>query len=568
MAKKLKTQVIYTVTGNKTMDAVISLNLENERFKGVKTVEDFKAYLGCPKLSSVQFDDESVRKMVALLLGLPQLNGRNGKIIILSDYDPDGMTGGSNTKLWVSKCYNGEVIIYPLSRDLGFSVHNEQIDDIVSKYGQDVDMLIAVDNGGKASDVWKYARQQLPNTKIVVIDHHDKDDDVENVVDLFVNPHYDKNIKEKKLFQDICGAFTTALFGKQVMDAMGKSDNLVVAEMLELSAVATVTDVMPVFDINRTVLNFLIGRVKNSQLINLGLKTLLSESKTDIKNFNSESIGFQIGPMLNAPGRLVGAEIPTNLLSGQGNILENAKLCVKYNTERKDKTAVIRDMAKEVFDENQHFHVTVLDDVDEGLIGIEAGNETENSGEPSVVFTKCEAGYKGSGRSPINFNIIEAATKVFTEHPELVVAYGGHPGAMGLTLVDEEACYKFQKFMEQEYLAQNPKPIELKVIDFADLDDSIDNVWKTLNEFEPYGQEFERPKFVMEGFVSGVKILAEKHTSFYLTNMDKNISIRCNWWKHVDPDMIGKKKIVFTIAKSGSDEKPYYTATIENVIDL
>lgn len=489
------------------------------------------------------------------------------KVLVIADYDGDGDTSGAEMyKFLAREGINVDIVC--LDRKVGFGMFSGTIDMIKEKYGV-VKGLITTDNGSKSSTVINYAKEVFGDElKVIITDHHDKDEKIEETADLFFNPHYDDTITNER----ICGAMVVFTLINQYYKTLGlRTENIkFTTEMLELATVATYTDVMPVFKENRTALKFLINRVRKGTVLNKGLNALFATIKLDTANFTADDLGFKIGPILNASGRLTSSEVPTRLLIEEdySKCLLLAKECVDTNKLRQTMTKELHD--KIDINEDNNVHIMAYENAHEGLIGIIAGNICEETGGPSFAFTKVENGtYKGSGRSPYNYNLIKGATRVFNDNPDIVVAYGGHPGAIGLTLKDLNSVKQFEKFINIDFLGNNKSTDEVskKYIDFpAGLD--LSNIFIKLDSLEPYGEGLNKPIYKIKGKVSNPKIMAVRHMSFYVNNDEIKNSIKMNWFRHVEPldCFSGSYDVYFTLTKNVFRGNTYYNGNVIEAI--
>jgi len=509
---------------------------------------------------NLEFENSKVQKFVDIV---EDLKKSQELILVISDYDSDGDNSGAIMYRFLKR-EGLNVNIVCLDRLVGFGMFSGTIDRIKEKYGN-VKCLVTTDNGSKSSSVIDYARKELGSElKVIITDHHDKDMNIEEKADIFLNPHYDNTITNEK----ICGAFTVFIIINQYYKIKGlsKENSLFLSEMLELASIATYTDVMPVFKENRTALKFLVSRVRQNKIMNKGLKALISVIDLDYKNFTATDIGFKIGPILNASGRLTSSEVPTKLLIEEDyNVcLELARECVRTNKMRQSMT---KDLLRQVnISDNNNVNIIKYENAHEGLIGIIAGNVLEKTNAPSFAFTKVENGtYKGSGRSPKNYNLIKGASRIFEEHSEIVVAFGGHPGAIGLTLKDSEAVDLFEKYLNADFIENNKslEEVSKKYIDFP-TNLSLEEVFKKLETLEPYGEGLKEVVFRIVGDVSYPKIMAIRHMSFMLKNDLIRYGIKMNWFNHVEnlSTFSGRKEVFFNLSKNVFRGKVYFNGNV------
>ena len=254
-----------------------------------------------------------------------------------------------------------------------------------------------------------------------------------------------------------------------------------------------------------------------------GLKELMR--RAGVKTLNSEAIGFQIGPRLNAAGRLDTAEIALNLLrtnkSTEAASLANQleELNKKRKTEQLSATREIKERGIKdgsVIIETGHWH--------EGIIGIVAGHLAEDYAKPAFVLTEVENNiYKGSGRSFGDFNLAKALDQV----RDTIIGGGGHAGAAGVK-IKQENLYAFREQINAYYdslrlknQSKYLKPIpDLTLDDFADL--SLE-LLEELRVLEPYGPGNEEPIFRLRNVkIAEIRRMGADQNHLRLDLVDKN----------------------------------------------
>jgi single-stranded-DNA-specific exonuclease len=270
---------------------------------------------------------------------------------------------------------------------------------------------------------------------VIVTDHHSL---VQTEAGELEVPEADAVINPKQPdcsypFKGLCGA-AVAYKLAQVLYEMCNMDKLELSELLEVVAIATVCDVMELVDENRVIVKNGIELIKKTN--NVGLKALIELNNINLSKLTAYHLGFIIGPCLNASGRLDTAKIGLQLLlaSSEGEAIKLAKELIQLNDIRKDLTLkgleqAIRSVENSEM-KNDKVLVVYLEDCHESLAGIIAGRLRERYNRPAIVLTMSENEVKGSCRSIEQYNIYEELTKC----KSLLLKYGGHPMAAGLSL--------------------------------------------------------------------------------------------------------------------------------------
>jgi single-stranded-DNA-specific exonuclease len=279
--------------------------------------------------------------------------------------------------------------------------------------------------------------------------------------------------------------------------------------MVEFAAIATVGDVMKLQDENRIIVKEGLKRIGTTQ--SLGLLKLIEKNNLDKDHITAYQIGFVIGPCLNAGGRLMTAKLALSLLLCQDEE-EADRMAVELkdlNDQRKDMTKEGTDEAVKLVEEQflkDKVLVVYLPDCHESLAGIIAGRLRERYQKPAFVLTDGEEQVKGSGRSIESYHMFDALMEV----KELLLKFGGHPMAAGLSLLKENVD-KLRRALNQH----------------ADLteDDFVKKVWidvpmpleyisepliEELDLLEPYGQGNEKPLFAQKDlYIRSVRVLGK-----------------------------------------------------------
>lgn len=430
-------------------------------------------------------------------------------IVVVGDYDVDGIIATTNMSRFLKAV--GAIMVRQPKGD-PFEIPSRHLDgyglskNLVDRAEKDgAKIIITVDNGTTAKDAVDYALAK--GIRTFITDHHQPT--VGTMPDKavgIVNPMIGNS---DKAFHIVCGACVAYIIACDYMALKGidkEPANAVLLEQLrEATAIATVADVMPLWYGNRTLVEELIEKIKNGKVTNPAVSSLIKLSSVSTDSADSTTIGFTLAPELNAPGRLVSAVYPARLfmVANEASMLYYSKYCVMVNGIRKSLT---REMMKDVDLSDASGVITVLfKDANEGIIGIVAGRVTEASEKPSFVFSKGDDGIcKGSGRSPLNYNLIEGAKRVFASHPEFGTKFGGHAGAMGLTLSNEAAVEAFGKAMSDDYSAQHVKPIESIYIPLDLSSRSLASVYEAFEPYRPFGECNEDPVFRISGKASNV----------------------------------------------------------------
>ena len=289
-------------------------------------------------------------------------------------------------------------------------------------------------------------------------------------------------------------------------------------ELLEFAAFATIGDVMELRDENRLIVKSGLELMKHTR--NVGLKALMQVTGIDAARLKPYTIGFVLGPCLNAMGRLDAAANALELFKADS--IEKAVLLAgdlkAMNDSRKELTQNGVEEAMEQIENSElgkdKVLVVYLPDVHESLAGIIAGRVREKYCKPTFVLTKTEDGVKGSGRSIEAFHMYDEMTKC----KELFTKYGGHKLAAGLSLPEKnvavfrrmlnENCHLTEEDFEEKVLIDVPMPMDYVTLDFVG----------ELNKLEPFGNGNPKPQFAQKNvhFISGRILGANQNVGKYV----------------------------------------------------
>ena len=409
------------------------------------------------------------------------------KILIYGDYDVDGITASAlmEEALILSGAAPGNIsIMLPDRFTDGYGMSPKLIKFAQS---QGIKLVITVDCGSRNHDIIT----ELNNLGVdsIITDHHETDTTLPSAAAVINPKRKDCPTISLKNIAGVGVAFKLA----QALVQANLIKNGQEKWLLDLVLIGTICDNMTLTGENRIFGYFGIKVLEKTR--RPGLAELMRRAR--VKNLNAESIGFQIGPRLNAAGRLESADIALNLLRARSAI-EAAPLAEKLeqlNKKRKTEqiSATREIIARGVSDDPV---IIAAGNWHEGILGIVAGRLVEEYHRPSFVLSEVEDGtLKGSGRSFGDFNLAEALNYAKTA----IIGGGGHAGAAGVRLDKSrlhDFCAKINEYYKSLHLIEQEKYLRIH----ADLDvDTFTNFsFNFLNELktlEPFGAGNEEPVF-------------------------------------------------------------------------
>lgn len=414
------------------------------------------------------------------------------KIRIVGDYDIDG----------VCSTY----ILYQALKRLGGNVDYAIPDRIKDGYGinesmiraaaeDGIDTILTCDNGISAFSQIQTAKEL--GMTVIVTDHHEVPADGEREIlppaDAVIDP---KQRSCSYPFPEICGAVVAYKLVQALYEESGVSREEWL-ELLEFAAIATVGDVMKLQDENRMIVKY--GLKKLGHTKNLGLRKLAEKTNLDLNSITAYHIGFVIGPCLNAGGRLQTAKLALSMLlaKDEETAEELAQELKDLNDMRKDMTEHWTAEAKVLADtqyRNDKVLVIFLPDCHESLAGIIAGRLREYCQKPAIVLTRSEEAVKGSGRSIESYHMFQKLSEV----KDLMLKFGGHPMAAGLSLLEENIDEFRRELNERSGLTEEDFKAKLWIDVPMPIDYINERLVEELKILEPFGQGNEKPLFAQK----------------------------------------------------------------------
>lgn len=474
------------------IDQVIARIIRN---RDIITDEEIDDYLN----GTVEdlLDPKGLKDLVKAVQLMLQTIQEEKKIRVIGDYDADGICASYILYRSIKECGGNVDTVIPHRILDGYGINDSMI---VDAHNEGVDMIITCDNGISARDVFAHAKEF--GMSCIITDHHQIPfEETENgkiyilpEVDAIVNPHQEDC---HYAFSNICGAYVAYQFAKELLEekfGINKKEELL-EELLEVAGIATVCDIMPLKSENRIIVKACLQSLKNAR--NIGLRALIDVNEIQADKISSYSIGFVIGPCLNASGRLDTAELGLDLLKTMNydEAIKKATHIKELNTNRKELTeqgvdAVMEELNSGNYDKDQVL-VIYLPDTHESIAGIIAGRVREKTGKPTFILTDGEEGVKGSARSVEAYNLYEEMTRC----QELFTKFGGHKMAAGFSMKKEnidifrrqinENCSLTEDDLEEKILIDVPMPTAYVTKELI----------QQLDILEPFGTENRKPVF-------------------------------------------------------------------------
>lgn len=431
---------------------------------------------------------------------------RNGdEIVNYSDYDSDGVTSSAVIIRGIRNA-GGKINYYTNNRFIeGYGITKKGIDNMLELY-PNTKLIITTDNGIVAHEAIDYANSL--GLKVIVTDHHEQGETIPNALAV-INP---KRNDCEYPFKGLCGAgviFKLLLLLYWEMDL----DMNYVYDLIDIVAMGTVGDLVPLIDENRIIVKEGLKRVKREdRLVFKKLREALGSQKID-----EETFGFTYCPILNALGRLDGSpDDAIELLTTDDEIRmeEIIKDLVELNEKRKELTKEQEELGIQMVESMSEVpNVIVLHDdtFHEGVVGLVAGRLKEKYNRPTIVVAPHEKEiinedgtkeivkiFKGSARSIEGFHIKE----VFDSLKEYLLGYGGHAMAAGLS-IKEDDLLSFTEAINKKASEILTKEDYVKKVFIDTALSAKDITVELIEEFEvlkPFGMSFPKPRFGLKDY--------------------------------------------------------------------
>ena len=418
------------------------------------------------------------------------------KIVIYGDYDVDGIT--STALLYEFLNNNGADVEYyiPDRKDEGYGINIMAVNKLIKR---GINLLVTVDCGITAIGEVEFAK--LQGMDVIITDHHTCKERIPTAAVAVVNP---KRPDDEYEFDGLAGVGVAFKLALALAIKLGLDTGKTFDEYVDLAAVGTIADVVPLRDENRIIVDKGLRLLQNPK--RPGLRELLAVAGMADKQVNASTIAFSIAPRLNAAGRLGTAVTAVELLltRDENNAIRIARELDKENRERQDTEQEINLEALDMIANDPNFakkKVIVLakEGWHNGVIGIVASRIAEKFYKPTILISLTDGKGKGSGRSIEGFNLFDA----LNDSEELLTNFGGHAVAAGLGINEdniEEFTKKINKYAEGVVTEEDMLPVVKIDCMLGGRNLNIGTV-KVLNTLEPYGMGNEKPVFGLKNAV-------------------------------------------------------------------
>lgn len=519
--------------------------------RGIEKETDINNYL-YPKIKELMPDPFSLKDMDVASKKIVDAILNNEKIMIYADYDVDGATSSALLKKFFYSVGHENVDIYvPCRFKEGYGPNTEAFKKIIDDGTQ---LIITVDCGTVSFEPVAYAKKR--GAGVIIIDHHLSQKTLPDACAV-VNPNrLDEEFENKNIAAVAVVFFVITAVRKSLREqGVFRDKNITepnLIEFLDLVALGTVCDVMPLSGLNRAFVQLGLNLMNNQN--NLGLNVLRNIVKLD-KSLMSYHLGFVFGPRINAGGRIGKGHLGSDLLftDSYKEAYEIALDLEKYNNERKAIESfaydeAINNIISSGYEKNDII-ITVGNGWHLGILGILASRLKEKFQKPVFVISINDNIGKGSGRSIEGIDIGTMLT--ISKEEGLIIDGGGHSMAGGFN-VKEDMIDEFYKFLlssvsSKKNLTNIYKNAKILNIDSIISISSVNlKLMEELSYAEPFGQGNAKPRFMIQDIkIIKFWIISQQHISFIVKDYihDKEVkSLQCIFFKGLENKLGGELK--------------------------
>ncbi|ENY5165390.1 single-stranded-DNA-specific exonuclease RecJ [Vibrio parahaemolyticus] len=455
------------------------------------------------------------------------------RIIVVGDFDADGATSSALSVLALRMLGSNNVdYLVPNRFEDGYGLSPEVVDQALELGAE---MIMTVDNGVSSIEGVRYAKEN--GITVLVTDHH-LPGQVLPEVDAMVNPNLDSCAFPSKALAGVGVAFYLMMalcvhMRKHNWFTQQGMQEPKLMELIDLVALGTVADVVPLDENNRILVHQGLQRIRAGKA-RPGIQALIEVAKRDARRLVASDFGFALGPRINAAGRLDDMSFGVELLMCN-NIHAARRMASELDGLNQTRKEIEEGMKQEAmafcerlqFGENSElpYGLSLFQrDWHQGVIGILASRIKEKFHRPVIAFADGGEGtIKGSCRSIPGLHMRDALDFIDTQNPGLIIKFGGHAMAAGLTIKEQD----FERFSRlfDEVVKNELDEAALKGVILTDgelkPEEFSMHIAEQLRAGGPFGQAFPEPIFDGEFKVLHQKLVGEKHLKLMLEPLYK-----------------------------------------------
>jgi single-stranded-DNA-specific exonuclease len=458
------------------------------------------------------------------------LEHRERRILVVGDFDADGAT---STALIV-RClrawgFASVDFLVPNRFEFGYGLTPEIVGLAAERRPS---LIITVDNG--ISSIAGVAAARARDIQVLVTDHHLPGSSLPDA-DVIVNPNVPGSRFGSRALAGVGVAFYVMAAVRREIDTRGVVVMPPVSDFLDLVALGTVADLVPLDVNNRVLVAQGIRRIRAGRAVP-GIRALLEIGKRSVSSLTAADLGFAIGPRLNAAGRLDDMSIGIRCLLAETDS-EAVALATRLdalNVERREiearmqgvALAAVNGLRAPEVDGPRRQGVCLFDpDWHQGVVGLVAGRIKDRVRRPVIAFARNADGtLRGSARSVPGVHIRDVLDGIAVRHPELISRFGGHAMAAGLT-IEERHLDAFARAFDEEVMRWRDPTIPTNCVE-TDGELASDEIAletaQALRDGGPWGQAFPEPCFDGVFAIKNARVVGDKHLKMWVTTADQS----------------------------------------------
>ncbi len=458
-------------------------------------------------------------------------------ILIVGDFDADGATSTAVCFRALNMFGHSDVDhLVPNRFDFGYGLSPELVAVACDK---NPDLLITVDNG--ISSIQGVADARAAGMKVLVTDHH-LAGKVLPEADAIVNPNQpgcqfpSKNLAGVGVIFYVMLAVRSRLREVGYFNEQRPEPNM--GQLLDLVALGTVADVVPLDENNRILVSQGLKRMQAGKAC-VGIQAILKVAGRDITRITATDLGFAVGPRLNAAGRLEDMSLGINCLITDDPAKAQA-IAQQLDDLNRSRREIEQDMQQQAMQSLSHLESSIQSaelpygislynaDWHQGVIGILASRIKERFHRPVIIFADDSNGIiKGSARSIKGLHIRDVLEAISTQHPGMIIKFGGHAMAAGLSIASKDFETFEQAFNERVRQQLNDDALQGVIESDGELQGHDLNLElaQAIRDAGPWGQNFLEPMFDGEFEVIDWRVVGEKHLKMELQSADAEYPI-------------------------------------------
>ena len=455
------------------------------------------------------------------------LEHRERRILVVGDFDADGAT---STALLV-RClrawgFANVDFLVPNRFEFGYGLTPEIVGLAALRAPS---LIITVDNG--ISSVAGVAAARARGIQVLITDHHLPGAELP-AAEVIVNPNVPGSRFASRALAGVGVAFYVMAAVRRELDARGTVAMPPVADFLDLVALGTVADLVPLDANNRVLVSQGIRRIRAGRAVP-GIRALLAIAGRSVPSLTAADLGYAIGPRLNAAGRLDDMSIGIRCLlsDSDSEALTLATRLDQLNVERREieakmQGAALTAVARLRDPDGPVRHGVCLFDAEwhQGVVGLVASRIKDRVRRPVIAFARnADGSLRGSARSVPGIHIRDVLDGIAARHPELISRFGGHAMAAGLSLEECNLDAFAVAFDVEVARWRDPAIPSNRVETDGELaaDEIALETAQALREGGPWGQAFPEPCFDGIFAVKNARVVGDKHLKMWVTTADR-----------------------------------------------